>query len=281
MRAAVTMLCRTQKRRSLGWFPSICVLGIIVLADSLAVRTLLMPVPISQWGSGEWLTFGVIALTLLMATAVAYLQVDFQIFSPQRQRRRREEELNDPIDFHFLIPERSQRSIEYAAQDDEEHLLNEIIIPPDTTTLVELRLHPKIKFVTTHLIFGCSDDGTASSRQRKPHPIRLADVYGQGLIESGSQPRVTAGHVVNSRFQYRWNHELRWDGHSSIIIGVQIDSHATGEYIFSVMLVGDELEKSKELIMRVEKPSNAMLICANGDHSRHSIATIFERQGAP
>jgi hypothetical protein len=80
MRAAVTMLCRTQKRRSLGWFPSICVLGIIVLADSLAVRTLLMPVPISQWGSGEWLTFGVIALTLLMATAVAYLQVDFQIF---------------------------------------------------------------------------------------------------------------------------------------------------------------------------------------------------------
>jgi hypothetical protein len=274
------MLCRAQKRRCLGWPLSIYVLGVAVLADSFAAKTLLMPVPISQWGSGEWLTFGVIALTLLVAAAVAYLQMEFQVFSPRRQRRRREEELNDPIDLHFLIPERSQRSIEYAEQDDEEHLLNEIIIPPDTKTLVELRLHPKTKFVTTYLLFGCLDDGSAISRQRKPHPIRLADVYGQGLIEPNSQPWVTAGHVVNKRFQYRWNNYLRWDGHSSIIIGIEIVSHAIGEYTWHVTLVGDELEKSKELVMRVEEPSGAMLICANGDHSRHSIAPIFERKAA-
>ncbi len=277
---AVTMLCRAQKRRSLGWFLSICVLGIVVLADSFAARTLLMPVPISQWGSGEWLTFGVIALTLLVAAAVAYLQVDFQIFAPQRHRLRREEELNYPIDLHFLIPERSQRSVEYAEQDDDEHLLNEIILPPRAKTLVELRLHPKTKFITTHLIFGCHDDGSVTSRHKKPRPIRLVDVYGQGLIEPGSRPAITAGHVVNSRFQYRWNHELRWDGHSSIIIGIECKTHDVGQYRFHTILVGDELEKEMELIMHVTEPGCAMLICANGAHSRHSITPIFDRKAS-
>jgi hypothetical protein len=235
---------------------------------------------VSDWGWPDWLTFAGIMTAALTGIALTWNEIDKRFRAPQRSKQKRDEELNDPIDLHFLVPEHSQRSIEYAVQDDAEHLLNAVIIPPSAKTLLELRLHPKTKFVTTHLIFGCHDDGTATARQEKPHPIRLVDVYGQGLIEPGSQPGVTAGHVVNSRFQYRWNHDLKWDGHSSIIIGIQVESHSIGEYMFFVMLVGDELEKWEDLIIRVEKPSSAMLICANGDHSRHSIRPIFVREAS-
>jgi hypothetical protein len=48
------------------------------------------------------------------------------------------------------------------------------------------------------------------------------------------------------------------------------ESHAIGEYTWRVILVGDEVEKFEELIIRVQNPSNATLICASDDHSRRS-----------
>jgi len=241
-----------------------------------------MPVPISEWGTGEWLVFGVILLTLIAALAGVYLQLNEQFWHPRRERQKRTEQLNDPIDVSFLVPERSQRAIDYAIQDDEEHLLNEIILPPDSTTLVELRLHPRTKFATTHLTLGCRDDGSFMMRSQKPYPVKLVDVYGQALIEP-NRGRLPAGHAMNSRIQYRWNREIRWDGHSTVVIGVEIKTRREGRYILDVIIVGKEIEKTYELVIRVEKQvclkerHTQLLRCINGDHAGHTIDPIFQK----
>ena len=50
--------------RRKGWWYAASAIILSGIADCLAVRKFRMPVPISNWGAGEWLTFGIIALTL-------------------------------------------------------------------------------------------------------------------------------------------------------------------------------------------------------------------------
>jgi len=232
-------------------------------------------VPMSQWGSGEWLTFGVIALTLLTAAVGACLQLEFQIFSPRRQRFKREEELNDPVDMHFLVPPLSQRRIEYAQQDDREHLLSELLLAPNTSTLVELRLHPRTRFVTTEFLFGCVDDPEGLVTSRKPRPVELIDVYGQGHITPNSRPNETPGHVINSRLEYRWNYERKWNGLTTLILGIRIETDEEGRYLWHTTLIGDEAETVKELVIHVTKRNDLFLNCVNGEHERHSVIPAF------
>jgi hypothetical protein len=269
--------------RAPRWSLNVAFVIFAVIVDLMAARKFLMSVPISEWGDGEWLMCGLIAATLLISAGILWLAIDAQFFAPKRNTRRRAAELNDPLDLHFLVPERSQRAIDYASQDNDEHLLNEIILPPHAKSLVEFRLHPRAKFVTTHLIFGCRDDGSFTARVNKPHPVRMIDVYGQAIIELHKGRFLPDGHVINSRYQYRWNHEIKWDGHSTIIIGVEIQTNEIGRYLWEVTAVGEEINKVYEMNIRVENqviPENRktqMLRCANGDHSGHLIEPSFSQ----
>jgi hypothetical protein len=86
-----------------------------------------MAVPISNWGSGEWLTFAVIVATLLFTGGLLLFEVDRRYWGPARAARKRAAELYDPVETHFLVPQRSQGKISYVQQDDQEHWLQEIV----------------------------------------------------------------------------------------------------------------------------------------------------------
>src|SRR5579864_1065078 len=109
----------------------------------------------SDWGWPEWLTFAGVTTAALTGLALALSEFDNRFCAPKRRKARRVEELNDPIDAHFLVPPASQRVIQYAEQDGREHLLAEIVLRPNTTTLVEFRLHPRTRFATSSFLFGC------------------------------------------------------------------------------------------------------------------------------
>jgi hypothetical protein len=238
-----------------------------------------MPVPVSDWGAGEWLNFGIISLTLLVSVGILYFEYRANISLPKQRLQQRKEELYDPIDIHFLVPSETQRLIHYAKQDDRDHLLNEVILRPHTTNLVEIRIHPRARFRTTHFLFGAVyDDADSQARAKVPRPIELVDVYGQGLLEPGAKPNETHGHVINSRLQYRWNQELRWDAKTTIVVGIKIKTEDIGCYTWRITLVtgDDEDDIVRDLIVRVEEESDSVLRCVFGDHELHPVTPLFD-----
>jgi hypothetical protein len=235
-----------------------------------------MPVPISEWGGGEWLTFAVIALTLLISIGIFWLAADAQWCAPRRAARRRFAELNDPVDFHFLGPPRTQRQIEYAKQDEREHLFYEIVLKPETFTVIELRIHPRTRFLTTAFLFGCEyDEADENARDEIPCPVQIIDVYGQGIIQKDAMPNFTSGHILNKRNQYRWNQEIRWNALTTLIIGILMRTARVGTYKFFMYLIGDEAEHKKELTIRVEETNEVNLRCVNDKHERHNVEATF------
>jgi hypothetical protein len=238
-----------------------------------------MPLP-TEWGPSDWIAFSSVIAAAVTGIGLVCIEIDKRIFGPRRHKLQRERELNDPVDINFLVPPLSQRIIEYARQDDREHLLYEVSLKPYTSTVVELRIHPRIHFVTDAFLFGCfHDDADLTVKEQKPRPMELIDVYGQGYVRPNSRPGETPGHVINSRLQYRWNYEMKWNSLTTLIVGIRINTREEGTYIWETRFIGNETESVKNLTIRVVTEEGILLKCVNGEHERHSIAAIF--RGTP
>jgi hypothetical protein len=124
------------------------------------------------WGAKAAIGAAVLALpTLIILTYQVF-------FLPKRQLARRRDLLRDPVDVLFLVPPKDQRSVDYAVQDESAHLLDELTIPPFSTTVVEIWMRPRTTFTTWALQFGCShEDGDEATHRNKPKPIEVDRVY--------------------------------------------------------------------------------------------------------
>jgi hypothetical protein len=258
-------------------------IGVVILVASLdgyAADRFLMGVSISNWSSGEWLVFGIIAVTLLLTGTLVWLAIEAQFLAPRRLKYKRTAELADPVDIHFLASPTSQnRRMAYIVQDDKEHLFNEIVLRPNRITLVEFRMHPRTIFTSDYMVFGSLDHEGDNDHvyQNRPRPLSLVDTYRQGYIDNNAIPNVTPGYVINDREQYRWVYNIRWDGHNTRIIGIHIQTYGIGRYLWTTIFAGEEIgDKRLNLLIRVEQPSDVKLRCANGDCKvPHTVAARF------
>jgi hypothetical protein len=237
-----------------------------------------MPPPSPEWGLTDWAAFVAVIIAAITGLALVIREIDKWLWEPKRSKAKRVTELDDPIDIHFLLPPASQRKVEYAKQDNREHLFCDIVLPCNRETIVELRINPKIKFVSTSFLFGCyHDDADQTAKERKPRPIQLLDPYGQGILPTMCIPGVTPGHTINARYEYRWNQEIRWN-YLTIILGVKIKTFAVGEYRWRVYLLGDEKEiVLDDLRIKVTNRDAFQMECVNQDHEPHRIDAVLDR----
>ena len=256
-----------------AWARPLAIVILVTSVDGYAARHFLMGVSIKNWTSGEWTVFGIIVATLLFTASLVIFEIDKRCWEPRRKKNQREKTLSKAVDVRFLIPMLNQgRVISYATQDSEEHHTDEIVLRPHTETLVELWITSHTSFRTAHLTFGSYHyDNDSFARDRKPRPVRIMDTYGQFIIPKDCEPNVTPGHGINDRHQYRWNQDLRWTPHSTIIIGVLIKTFVEGIFRWQMYFAGDELDKPFELLIRVEKSHTRFLICSKEGHNLHRI----------
>lgn len=238
-----------------------------------------MPPPSPEWGLTDWAAFVAIIIAAITGLALVIREIDKWVWEPKRSETKRSAALNDPVDIHFLIPPTSQRKVEYAKQDNREHLLYDIVLPCNRETVVELRIHPKIKFISTSFLFGCyHDDADQIAKERKPRPIQLVDSCGQGILPTICIPGVTPGHTINARYEYRWNQEIRWN-YLTIILGIKIKTFDPGEYQWRVHLMGDENEiVLEDLHIKVTDSAQLQMQCVSQDHERHPVDAVLERE---
>jgi hypothetical protein len=102
-----------------------------------------------------------------------------------RRPKRRRKELEQPGSAYFLVPSRRNHSCEYAAQhDDDEHLLKELTLPPNSEVTVDFVIDLKVPISYSELNIECQ-----GPVETKPYAIR----YFNRFIELGEEQEIAPG----------------------------------------------------------------------------------------
>ena len=92
------------------------------------------------------ISLGIDIATFLIVLVTAVYGVYF--WNKRRiEKNEYEKIMEDPIEFHFLIPPKKLISLKYDKQDNEDHIKNEIVIPPNFKDHIIILMRPKINML--------------------------------------------------------------------------------------------------------------------------------------
>jgi len=77
----------------------------------------------------------------------------------KRDYKEYKELLGNPFEIYFLIPSKEKYNVKYAEQDENEHLVDELKVPPDTEDVIFLRIKPRISIELGERYFGFEVEG--------------------------------------------------------------------------------------------------------------------------
>jgi hypothetical protein len=153
------------------------------------------------------------------------LIIVFYLNSFEQARRRRR--LLRAGDAYFVIPSSIHHRCRYAVQNELEHLVQTIVLPPNAEIVVDLALRPSVEFDTTETAFGC--DGDLS---KKPYPFE----YYNRFIESGHRRHVIPGldnafnDYLDKHHYYHTVEQSRFNVGNVKAMGFKIRTLSTGTY---------------------------------------------------
>ena len=136
--------------------------------------------------------------------------------------------INDPFEIHFLIPSKEKYDgISYYEQDDEEHLVEELQIPPNTEDVIFLWIKPKINIELGERYFGFeSEDGGENPEIRYCNPF---------VKEESKTPDYYIDwhgyyHMIGASPEQRI-----WQAGEVYVPSFKITTHSKGDFIFQAV----------------------------------------------
>jgi hypothetical protein len=112
--------------------------------------------------SATWAALDWPVVSALLGATTLFLVWYVQIFRPWRRRR----QLKRPFDAHFLITANGQFPLDYVQQNNREHYVKKLVVPPNREIPVQIVLVPKLSFMQRELYFGC-DESLMDERLRR------------------------------------------------------------------------------------------------------------------
>jgi hypothetical protein len=177
-------------------------------------------------------------------------------FIAPRIRRQR---LKRPCDVRFVVRRRGHAKIDHLLQDDDDHVLDELVLPSHSLVEVEVGFIPRVPLYVQEIVFGC--DGDADN---KPFIVEALDRF----TEVG-QSAWKAGEGGHSRDIHKHWHVIR-NKHYSVgshrVITFRVQTGDAGVYRFQVGFFTDEVEGNAELKLRVEEKLQTRVPCRAKGH---------------
>jgi hypothetical protein len=103
--------------------------------------------------------------------------------------------LRRPFRAHFLITPSSRLPLSYVLQDDDEHYVTELVVPPNSEISIQIVLEPRLSFVQHEIYFGC-DESLAD--EKKPRAIEyFVPFVREGVRRSGKPDAAHPGHYTD------------------------------------------------------------------------------------
>lgn len=222
---------------------------------------------------GPWTIYGTImtGIILLISVGILVAAIDTEFFAPKRRRRKRHAILEEPADVHFFITSTRHRHIDYAEQDEQEHILRDITLQSHSEHTVELHIKPRTDFTSTSTIFGCEHPDLAN----RPAPLEFDNpIVVKGDMKHGI-PGKDPGHNILHHKHYQYSRLMHWNPGTHIIWGFKIKTEGPGVFQMALYFCGGEVEGKAELKIRVEDKAPIRMTCVMPGHDLHQIRPIF------
>ncbi|NJO34444.1 MAG: hypothetical protein HC869_16275, partial [Rhodospirillales bacterium] len=139
--------------------PTRSAIGWLLIAALMAALTAL-------WG--ELLPIALQIIAVAIAAGALLVAVHVQYVGPWLRARK----LKAPCDVRFVIREHRHVQLPHVIQDDDRHIVDELVLPSNSVVEIELGYRPRIPFKLVELVFGCEGDLDA-----KPFVVEALDRF--------------------------------------------------------------------------------------------------------
>jgi hypothetical protein len=183
-----------------------------------------------------------------------------QILRPWLRRRK----LRRPFRAYFLVTSLGRLPpLDYVLQDDEEHFVKELVVPPDSEIPIQIVLEPRVSFLQRELYFGCDEHLTDEKKPRAIEyfvPFVVKGVRGQGKPDAAHP-----GHYIDYNGFYHVREDYLYTKDARVI-GFKLVTGATGSYPAQIFTQTDDVRGRADLKIKVEQPPKTKMRCFMKGH---------------
>jgi hypothetical protein len=204
----------------------------------------------------DWPMLGVLigASGVLISASTLFLVSYVHFFRPWRRRRR----LRRPFDAYFVITSTGRFPMDYVQQNNRDHYVRKLVVPPHKEIPIQIILVPKVSFVEQELYFGC-DEHLAD--EEKPRATEyFVPFVREGVRGSGKPDEAHPGHYTdyNGFYHVRENYLYTADTRA---IGFKLLTGRTGTFRAQVYTVTDDVRGQADLKIKVQEPARTKMRC--------------------
>jgi hypothetical protein len=198
-------------------------------------------------------------------------------FRPLRRRYR----LRWPCHAWFIIPASNQGNIDYAEQNESEHYIENLILPPHSHIEIGILYISSIPFTAAEIYFGCEEqDNRAIST--KP----LVEGFHNRFVEQGNRIRQETpdSHPDSNYIDHHKYYHIRRARNVArkepYTLGFKVQTREPGTYKAILYLVGEEVGRPRNaLSIIVQDGPVCTMKCVHPGHRRNGcqVSTKFQR----
>jgi hypothetical protein len=177
--------------------------------------------------------------------------------------KRRSRELKAAADPFFLVPSRSQHDCDYARQDDEEHILKELSVSPNTDIIIDFIIKVKSAISYSELSIGFMGDLDKTPYATKYHNRYVSIGRGREIdpaLENSDD-------FVDKHLYYHRRVSRSISAGTVLSLAFSIKTRGAGLYPLRFLFISDEpLGEGATLFLTVEETPSVVLRCVESTH---------------
>jgi hypothetical protein len=204
--------------------------------------------------SALWADLNWSIVSAFFGASAVFLVWYTQIFRPWRRRRR----LRRPFDAYFLITSIGRFPLDYVQQNNREHYVKKLVVPPRSEISIQIVLHPKLSFTQYELYFGCSEHLVDEEKPRATE--YFVPFVREGVRRSGKPDEAHPGHYTDYNGFYHVREKFLYTADARVI-GFKLLTGRTGSFRAQVYAVTDDVRGQADLKIKVEEPARTKMRC--------------------
>jgi hypothetical protein len=204
--------------------------------------------------SAVWAEMNTWSWSTIFSAGAFFLVLYTGIFRPWLRRRK----LRRPFDAYFVITSPGRFQLSYVQQDDREHYVKKLVVPPHTEIPIQIVLHPRVSFMERELYFGCGEHLVDAEKPRATE--WFVPFIREGVRRSGKPDDAHPGHYTdyNGFYHVREDYLYTMDAR---VIGFKLLTGRTGTYWAQVYTVTDDVRGRADLVIKVQEPAKTKMRC--------------------
>lgn len=186
---------------------------------------------------------------LLVGAAGVYLALHNIFIRPWLRTRK----LRKPCDVRFVVRGMQDVALSYVVQDDERHILDELVLPSRSVVEIEFGYMPIVPIQLEELVFGCEGDNDS-----KPYVIAALDRF---TGQRGEDKPAPGEHTIDIGKNWHTVRKVARPVGSHFVVTYRLQTQGAGVYPVKIAFMTNEIEGNGELTIRVEDRPTTRMRC--------------------